>query len=110
MTEQEARAIVAHFPDDPTVYAADWAGGLWGVEAQTHYIDARGNIVHLSLGSDSDNDTPLVQAFDHANGPETGDSVVLRGFSASDAEALATVIRIMREMNPRTIAELSEPY
>lgn len=55
MLEREARAIAAAMAAHGVeARPADWAGGFWGVEADTPFATPRGRRVGLWLGSDDD--------------------------------------------------------
>ncbi len=91
MDKVQAEAIEAHFEGDPTVFAADLAGGMWGVDVQTDYLDPEGEIIYLEVGSDDDGNV-LIQPLTLRGGQLT-DDFIATGLDADDHEAVAGAIR-----------------
>jgi len=108
MDRDTAEAVAARFDDDPTVYACDWAGGLWGVEAQTDHLDGEGNIVYLTVGSDDDGNA-LGQLITLRTGQLTDDHIPL-GVHDSDVGAIAAWIEKRRHHDIDTLLSMHEPW
>jgi len=104
----QAEAIEAHFEGDPTIFAADLAGGFWGVEAQTDYLDEYGEIIYLEFGSDDDGSV-LAQPLTLRGGQLTDDYIVTE-LDADDHEAVAEAIRGYLKMDIPTLLSLAKPY
>ncbi len=108
MDEQQAKAIAGIFDDDPTVFADDWAGGFWGVQAQTDFLDGEGGIIHLSIGSDDDGNT-LAQLTTFRSGQLTDDYIAI-GVRDDQPEQVAAWIRENRGKDIDTLLAMHEPY
>lgn len=108
MDRNTAEAIAAKFEDDPTVYACDWAGGFWGVEAQTDYLDGEGNPIYLTVGSDDDGNA-LGQLITLREGPLTDDHIPL-DIDDSEGDAIAAWIQTHRHYDTHTLLAMHKPW
>lgn len=107
MRREDAEAIVEHLKDDPTVSVADLAGGFWGVEVQTDFVDQFGEIIYLEVGSDDDGNV-LLQPFTYGGGQLTDDYVAL-GLRENEHQAVADALRDYGTMDIRDILSMAKP-